>query len=116
MSSQLLTVLTTYVLIILAELGDKTQVAVLLITSNNPHKRWTVFIASAIALTLCVCVEVTVGVTLGRYIAPQLINKLAGFVFLGIGLLTLIQNLGASAKKTPVKDSIKTEQMLEHSN
>ena len=116
MSIQLLTVLSTYVLIILAELGDKTQVAVLLITSNNPHKRWTVFIASAIALTLCVGVEVTVGVALGRYISPQLINKLAGFVFLGIGVLTLIQNLGASAQKPPIKESIKTEKILEQSN
>ncbi|MDD2585017.1 MAG: TMEM165/GDT1 family protein [Syntrophomonadaceae bacterium] len=96
MSTKLVTLLTTYLVIILCELGDKTQVAVLLFTSNNPGKRWTIFAASALALTLCVIVEVTVGVTLARYIGPALINKCAGLIFLSLGIFTLLKtfNLG----------------------
>jgi putative Ca2+/H+ antiporter (TMEM165/GDT1 family) len=90
MSIKLLTWVTTYLLIVLAELGDKTQVAVLLLTSNNPQKRWIILASSALALTVCVIMEVSVGVTLARYIGPGLINKIAGMVFLLIGIGSLV--------------------------
>lgn len=89
MSINLLTGISTYLLIIFCELGDKTQVAVLLLTSRNPMKRWLLFLASALALSICVLVEVTVGVKLARFLAPDLINKLAGGIFLLIGSLGL---------------------------
>lgn len=98
MSIKLLTLLTTYLIIILCELGDKTQVAVLLFTSNNPGKRWTIFFASALALTLCVVVEVTVGLTLANYIGPHIINRIAGIIFLLLGLITLIKTLNLTEK------------------
>jgi len=92
MSLQFITWLTTYIFIILCELGDKTQMAVLLLTSNNPTRRWLVFGASALALTLCVLIEVTVGVTLAKYIGPQVINRFTGVIFIAIGLVTLVQH------------------------
>ena len=98
MSVQFLTWLTTYILIVLAELGDKTQVAVLLITSNNPRRRWMVLGASALALVFCVTVEVTVGVALAQYIGPAAINRVAGVIFLLMGLATLIQILDISVQ------------------
>lgn len=93
MSINLLTWLSTYIIIILCELGDKTQVAVLLLTSNNPIKRWIIFAASSFALTICVTVEVTLGLSLARYVGPALINKLAGAVFLILGLIIFAGNL-----------------------
>ncbi|MFZ5633506.1 MAG: TMEM165/GDT1 family protein [Bacillota bacterium] len=90
MSVKLLTLLTTYVLIVLCELGDKTQVAVLLLTSNNPPKRWLIFTAGAIALVLCVAIEVSVGAMLARYIGPAIINRATGVIFLIVGAITLI--------------------------
>lgn len=100
MSIELLTWLSTYLLIILAELGDKTQVAVLLFTSNNPSQRWTVLLASALALILCVTIEVTIGLTLAKYLGPQMINKIAGIIFLIISLLTFYKTFasGQNAK------------------
>jgi len=91
MSTELLTWASTYIIIILCELGDKTQVAVLLLTSNNPQRRWIIFAASALALVLCVLTEVTVGVTLARYIGPALINRVAGGMFLLLGLIGFIR-------------------------
>ncbi len=88
---QLLTWLSTYLIIIVCELGDKTQLAVLLLTGNNPHKKWVIFAASSVALILSVFIEVTVGITLARYIGPALINKAAGMVFLVLGIFMLIK-------------------------
>lgn len=96
MSIQFLTWLTTYILIILAELGDKTQMAVLLITSNNPAKKWLVLAASALALVVCVTVEVTVGVALAQYVGPYIINRVAGVIFVLIGLIMLLQTFEVS--------------------
>ncbi|NPV27640.1 MAG: TMEM165/GDT1 family protein [Firmicutes bacterium] len=109
MSLKLLTWLTTYVLIILCELGDKTQMAVLMIASNNPTKRWLIFGASALALTLCVTIEVTMGVTIANYIGPAVINKTAGFVFFALGILTLIQHI-----KVPEKMLIEPFAIFQH--
>lgn len=91
MSIKLLTWLSTYIIIILCELGDKTQLAVLLMASKNPGRRWTIFLASALALSCCVLVEVTVGLTLAGYLGPHLINRLAGGIFLAMGIYGLIR-------------------------
>ncbi|MDI9481453.1 MAG: TMEM165/GDT1 family protein [Syntrophomonadaceae bacterium] len=91
MSTELLTWASTYIIIILCELGDKTQVVVLLFTSKNPRRRWGIFAASSLALVLCVLTEVTIGVTLARYIGPALINRAAGVMFLLLGLIGLIR-------------------------
>lgn len=92
MSLQFLTLFSTYIFIILCELGDKTQMAVLLLTVNNPARRWLIFAASALALVLCVLIEVTVGVALARHIGPHLINRFTGVIFIVIGLYTLTQH------------------------
>ncbi|MHB1419933.1 MAG: TMEM165/GDT1 family protein [Bacillota bacterium] len=95
---ELLTYVTTYLLIVLTELGDKTQLATLLLASNNPEKRWLVWGASSIALVLCVVIEVTVGSVLARYIQPSMINRITGVVFLMVGVYTLVKNLGFHRK------------------
>lgn len=89
LATKFLTWLTTYTLIILCELGDKTQVAVLMFSSNRPTRKWLVFGASALALATCVAIEVTVGSSLARYVGVELINKATGLVFVAIGLVTL---------------------------
>jgi len=92
---ELFTCVTTFLLITLCELGDKTQLATLILASNNPDKRWLIWGAAATALTLCVIVEVTVGTALARYLGPALINRITGVVFLVIGAFTLVRNLGS---------------------
>lgn len=98
MSIQFITWLTTYILIVLAELGDKTQMAVLLFTSNNPTRRWMVLAASSVALILCVTIEVTIGVKLAKYVGPYIINRVAGVIFLLMGIATLVQTLDISVR------------------
>lgn len=66
--------------------------------SNNPTKRWLILGASAIALTLCVFIEVTVGVILAKYIGPELINRATGVLFLFLGSFILATELGLIRK------------------
>ncbi|MGE5455246.1 MAG: TMEM165/GDT1 family protein [Methylocystaceae bacterium] len=93
--------LSTYVLIVLCELGDKTQLATLMLASNHPGKRWLVFGAAALALCSCVAVEVTVGQWLAGYIGIGLINQITGVLFLIIGVSMLGGLLWEQVKKRP---------------
>lgn len=89
-----ITYLTTFIIIILAELGDKTQVATLIYSSNHPAKRWQIFGAAAAALITCVTLEVTLGVFISKFISPSVINKITGIVFIIIGLYSLGSYIG----------------------
>lgn len=58
---------TTFITIFLAEMGDKTQVATLLITAES-HSPWLVFMGAAVAL---ICTSL-IGVLLGRWLSSRL--------------------------------------------
>jgi putative Ca2+/H+ antiporter (TMEM165/GDT1 family) len=109
MSIKFLTWLSTYVIIVLCELGDKTQVAVLLLTSKNPSRRWLIFAASAVALVLCVIIEVTVGVTLARYLGPAAINRIAGVIFLILGVATLVSVVNTGSPRLSSRANLAEE-------
>ena len=78
----------TFSLVFLAELGDKTQLAVFLMAAQD-RPLWGVFFGSAVALVLSTVIAVILGATLSRYIAPELIQKGAGIAFVVIGFLLL---------------------------
>ena len=99
----LITCVTTFIIIILAELGDKTQVATLIYSSNFPHKRWQVFLAAGAALVTCVAIEVTLGVLIARLVSPSLINKITGMVFILIGIFSFRGYLKLRLEKPLVK-------------
>ncbi|MEM7795482.1 MAG: TMEM165/GDT1 family protein [Cyanobacteria bacterium P01_C01_bin.118] len=77
--------LSTFVTIFLAELGDKTQVATLLISAES-HKPLTVFIGAALALISTSLVGVLVGQWLARRISPDTLDTLAGVLLLIISV------------------------------
>lgn len=81
-------ILTTFWLIFLAELGDKTQLATMLMATKS-ESVWQVFIASAAALTLSSFLGVTCGSFIARHIPQHYIQMGAGFGFLIIGILLL---------------------------
>ncbi|MGE5381346.1 MAG: TMEM165/GDT1 family protein [Methylocystaceae bacterium] len=85
----LLITLSTYVLIILAELGDKTQLATLMLASNNPAKRWLIFSSAGLALCSCVLVEVSAGRWLAQHIGIGTINRFTGVLFIIIGVVII---------------------------
>jgi len=82
------TVFSTFLLVFLAELGDKTQLSVLLLAAQE-RPIWGVFLGSAAALVLTSFLGVLVGGTLPRYLPAFYIQKGAGTAFIIIGFLLL---------------------------
>ena len=79
---------TTFGTLFLAEMGDKTQLAVLTLTAQT-RSPLSVFLGAALALALVSLIGVVVGSALGKYIPEDLIKKLAASAFIIIGVLML---------------------------
>lgn len=82
------TFLTTFGLVFLAELGDKTQLATMLIATQS-KSLFSVFLGSSVALVCSAALGVLFGAALTRYISPQYLQGGAGAAFIIIGLLLL---------------------------
>lgn len=81
---------STFVLIFLAELGDKTQLAALA-QSAGAKSPWSVFLGAAAALVLSTLVAVLVGANLEKLVNPKHIRLAAGILFLVFGTLLIIE-------------------------
>jgi putative Ca2+/H+ antiporter (TMEM165/GDT1 family) len=79
-----------FMTVLLAELGDKTQIATLLFAADARLSRVGVFVASAGALVLSSGLAVLIGGQLSHVVSPRLLKGLAGVGFLLIGLWTLL--------------------------
>ena len=84
--------LTTFGVIFLAEMGDKTQLAAMTMAAET-RKPWTVFIAASLALTCVSAVGVVVGGALGHYLPLIWIKRTAAIAFIAIGVLILLGKL-----------------------
>ena len=76
---------STFLTIFLAELGDKTQVATLLISAES-HKPIVVFVGAASALISTSLVGVLVGRWLATRVSPETLDTLAGILLLVIAV------------------------------
>ena len=81
--------LTTFGVIFLAEMGDKTQLAAMTMSAQT-KKPWPVFIGSALALTAVSAIGVVVGSVVGNYIPLIWIKRAAAVAFIVIGVLILM--------------------------
>jgi len=81
--------LTTFGMILLAELGDKTQLATFAFAIENKSKL-AVFLGSACALILSSLLAVVFGSALSRLIPANYIKGGAGALFILLGLWILI--------------------------
>ena len=75
--------------IFIAELGDKTQLATLMFSTNQEINRWGIFAASSLALVLSTLIAVIIGGLLSHWINPRILKMTAGLGFIGIGIFTL---------------------------
>jgi putative Ca2+/H+ antiporter (TMEM165/GDT1 family) len=81
---------STFGLIFIAELGDKTQLATLSLAASG-ESRWTVFLAAAGALVVASAVGVLAGEALARVVPPIWIDRVAGIAFVAMGGLLLLR-------------------------
>ena len=78
---------TTFGAIFIAELGDKTQLATLSMSSGKEINRLSVFIGSASALVCTSLLAVVAGGVISRYVPEAYLRRGAGLLFIVLGLL-----------------------------
>lgn len=79
---------STFFAVFLAEMGDKTQLATLSLASSG-SSRWLVFAASALALVSTSAIAVIAGEAVARHVPPVWIKRVAGGLFIVLGVLML---------------------------
>ena len=75
---------TTFGLVFLAELGDKTQIATFCFAAES-KSRLSVFLGSASALILTSLLAVIIGCEVSKYIPESYIKRGAGVLFILLG-------------------------------
>ena len=83
------TLLATFGLIFLAELGDKTQFAALCLSADS-QSRLAVFLGASLALVTSALLAVLLGAFLARCFPPHIINTVGGVLFIVMGVIMLI--------------------------
>ncbi|MEQ8689246.1 MAG: TMEM165/GDT1 family protein [Pseudomonadales bacterium] len=83
--------MTVFATVLLAELGDKTQLATLLFAAKAPGQWLTVFLAASAALITASALGVAAGALVSQYLDPRWLAYAAGVGFLLIGAWTLWQ-------------------------
>lgn len=81
----------------LAELGDKTQLAVFTLVATHKDP-FSVFFGAAIALALVTLIGATFGQLVTRYVPTNYLQLAAGILFVGIGIFVLKDSLPAVIK------------------
>ena len=90
---------TTFVTVFLAEMGDKTQLTTITLSSTT-NKPLAVFIGSSVALILATLLGALAGGSIANLIPAFLLELVSGIVFLLIGL-----NLLTQSKNEPISNS-----------
>jgi putative Ca2+/H+ antiporter (TMEM165/GDT1 family) len=86
MPEEVRVLLSTFALLFVAELGDKTQLAVISMTAKHRMPLW-VFLGAALALTAVTALGVLGGGLLTRFIPELVLRKIAAVLFVGMGIL-----------------------------
>jgi putative Ca2+/H+ antiporter (TMEM165/GDT1 family) len=82
---------TVFVTVFVAELGDKTQLATLLYAADRQVSKLTVFAGAAGALVVASGLGVLAGGILAQYINERVLHYVAGAGFILVGLWTLLR-------------------------
>jgi putative Ca2+/H+ antiporter (TMEM165/GDT1 family) len=80
--------LTTFGIIFLAEMGDKTQLAAMTMAAQT-RKPWAVFVGASLALAAVSALGVIVGSVIGDYVPLEWVKRVAAVAFIAIGVLML---------------------------
>jgi putative Ca2+/H+ antiporter (TMEM165/GDT1 family) len=83
--------LTVFVAVFIAELGDKTQLATMLFAADKEVSKWTVFLGASLALVVASGIGVLAGGLVSQYVSEKYLHYIAGIGFVGIGIWTLVK-------------------------
>lgn len=88
---------STFGVVFLAELGDKTQLATFGVAAGSAGKGWAVFLGSALALVATSAIAVLAGSAVGHLISPRWLERLGGAAFVALGAWMLWRSFGTPA-------------------
>jgi len=81
---------SAFLMIFLAELGDKTQLSTFAFASQSKSPL-SVVLGASLALVLSSLIGVALGGLIGRFVPERVMKVLAAVVFLGFGVWTLVE-------------------------
>jgi len=82
--------ITTFGMLLVAELGDKTQIAVMTQAAKF-QKPWMVLLGASLALIVVSALGTCIGQVCGMYLPRELIGRIAGAIFIVMGILMLLK-------------------------
>ena len=83
---------TAFLTLFLAELGDKTQLAVITMTASTESKV-SVFLGASLALVVVTLIGVLVGGVLSQWVPTVWLQRIVAGAFIAIGVLMLLGKL-----------------------
>ena len=83
-----------FVMIFLAELGDKTQLATMMYASGKMAHPLLVFIGASLALVAASALAVLIGHAASHYLAAFPLKLVAGIGFVALGVWMVIEHFG----------------------
>jgi putative Ca2+/H+ antiporter (TMEM165/GDT1 family) len=83
---------TAFLTLFLAELGDKTQLAVITMSADT-NSKISVFLGASLALIAVTLLAVLFGGILSRYIPTEWLQRIVAAAFIIIGVLMLLGKL-----------------------
>ena len=83
--------ISTFLLLLVAELGDKTQLAVIAQTCKFSGAGWMVLLGAVLALALVSALAVGLGTVFGAFLPRELLRWVAGLAFVIMGVLMLLK-------------------------
>ncbi len=88
--------LLTFSTLFIAEMGDKTQLAVFSLVTES-RSPLSVFLGASMALALVTLIGVAFGGLVAKYIPPHFLKIGAALLFVGIGFYTLYEAFSSGA-------------------
>lgn len=80
---------SVFLTILLAELGDKTQLAAIILAGQT-NRPLTVFLGTILALTVITLVGVMLGAQVTKILPLDIVRTIAALVFITLGVLILV--------------------------
>jgi Ca2+/H+ antiporter, TMEM165/GDT1 family len=80
---------TAFATLFVAELGDKTQLAVITMTANS-SKIWSVFLGASLALVCVTLLGVLFGGVITQFVPTEWLQRIVAAAFIIIGVLMLL--------------------------
>jgi putative Ca2+/H+ antiporter (TMEM165/GDT1 family) len=80
---------TVFITVLIAELGDKTQLATLLFAADREVSKVTVFLGASLALITASAIGVFAGAAISQFVSQRTLNYVAagGFICIGIWMM-----------------------------